>query len=305
VLAGTALGEVLRRRGLCLQDARDLNRFALAFLRETRGRRFFLYVHYDDPHKPYAPPAELLRRYAQPFDGRVLTQPSQGPMTPAEVEHMLARYDGDVENAVRAAARLLEELARQGRLDTTLVVFTADHGEAFGEHGFIGHNKQLYEETARIPLIVRFPKGTGPAGTRVSALVDLADVAPTVADAFGLLGQGESGRFLGRSLLAVASGAPGKAGTVARTAHEDGVYAVTDGRFKLVHASGTGVGELYDLETDPSERTNLAGREAILAAYYRQALHRRQLLAVPAAAAPVRKPTPEELESLRALGYVN
>jgi arylsulfatase len=308
-------GEFQGVYGRSLPSAELLRRTVTGWLEARKaGGRFFAYLHFREPHSPYDPPPPFDTRFGPdaplPRDARGGAflrdvNEQRRTMAPEELDHLVRLYDGNLAYADSQLGELRRSLEAMGLWERLIVIVSADHGEAFGEHGFIGHNKQLYEETARIPLIVRFPKGTGPAGTRVSALVDLADVAPTVADAFGLLGQGESGRFLGRSLLAVASGAPGKAGTVARTAHEDGVYAVTDGRFKLVHASGTGVGELYDLETDPSERTNLAGREAILAAYYRQALHRRQLLAVPAAAAPVRKPTPEELESLRALGYVN
>lgn len=278
------------------------------------GGRFFAYLHFREPHSPYDPPPPFDTRFGPdaplPRDARggaLLrdVNDQRRPMSSEELDHLVRLYDGNLAYADNQLGELRRSLEAMGLWERLIVIVSADHGEAFREHGFIGHNKQLYEETARIPLIVRFPRGTGPAGTRVSGLVDLADIAPTVADAFALLGKGESGRFLGRSLLAVASGAPGKNGTVARTAHDEGVYAVSDGRFKLIHVSGTGADELYDLETDPAEQTNLASVEPILAAYYRQALHRRQLVAVPAAGSPARKPTPEELESLRALGYVN
>ena len=64
----------------------------------------------------------------------------------------------------------------------------ADHGEELFERGWIGHNVHVYEPSVHVPLIVRFPKGAGPAGRRVAALADLLDVAPTIADVFGVLG---------------------------------------------------------------------------------------------------------------------
>jgi arylsulfatase len=301
--------------GRSLPSAELLRRTATAWFEGRKaGGRFFAYLHFREPHSPYDPPPPFDTRFGP--DGPLPrtargggflrdVNESRRTLSAEELDHLVRLYDGNLAYADNQLGELRRSLESMGLWDRMTVIVSADHGEAFGEHAFIGHNKQVYEETSRIPLIVRFPKGAGPAGARVSALVDLADVAPTVADAFGLLGQGESGRFGGRSLLAVASGAPGKSGTVARTAHEDGVYAVSDGRFKLVHVSGTGAEELYDLATDPAEKTSLADRQPILAAYFRQALHRRQLVAVPATGSPARKPTPEELETLRALGYVN
>jgi arylsulfatase A-like enzyme len=301
--------------GRSLPSAEQLRRTVTAWLEgRKQGGRFFVYLHFREPHSPYDPPAPFDTRFGpdaplprEARGGAFLrdVNDQRRTMSPLELDHLVRLYDGNLAYADSQLGELRRSLEAMGLWEHLTVIVSADHGEAFGEHGFVGHNKQLYEETARIPLILRFPKGAGPAGRRVSSLVDLADLAPTVADVFGLLGKGESGRFLGRSLLAVAAGVPGKSGTVGRTAHDDGVYAVTDGRFKLLHASGTGADELYDLEADPSERANLAGGEPILAAYYRQALHRRQLLAVPAAGSPVREPTPEERDTLRALGYLN
>jgi arylsulfatase A-like enzyme len=259
VLAGTALGEVLQRRRISLQDARDLNRFALAFLRAARGRRYFLYVHYDDPHKPYAPPAELLRRYAEPFEGRVLTQPIQGPMTPAEVEHMVARYDADVENAVLAAARLLEEIERQGTLDTTLIVFTADHGEAFGEHGRWNHANSVYDELVAIPLLVRPPSALGGVPV-VRQPASQVDVVPTVLDYLGLeLPAGLDGRSL-RPWLEGAS--EGERRLLLAECARTQKWSCRSERYKLIAPEEPGQGslEIYDMSADPGELSNLAGR---------------------------------------------
>jgi arylsulfatase len=296
-----------------------LREAATAWLAERRaGGRFFAYLHFREPHSPFDPPPPFDTRFGP--DAPLAREARSGAWTRAvndgrrevtreELDHLVRLYDGNlawVDSQLGALRRALEAL---GLWESLVVIVSADHGEAFQEHGFIGHNKQLYQETARIPLVVRFPKGKGPAGARVRELVDLVDLAPTIADVFGVAttaaGQPDPG-YLGRSLLAVASGAPGKPGTLARTAHEEGLYAVTDGRFKLIHSIGSGRDELYDLEADPGETRDLAGERRVHVDYYRQALHRWLMSVAPGrpAGAP-RALSPEELESLRALGYVN
>ena len=106
-----------------------------------------------------------------------------------------------------------------GVWDRTVLVITADHGEAMYEHGFIGHNEQVYEESVRIPLILRFPPGTVPGGRRVDSLTGLLDVAPTIADVLGIPKE-RTPTFRGRSLL------PGRR---RRTGHAAGGGAVPHG----------------------------------------------------------------------------
>jgi arylsulfatase A-like enzyme len=282
------------------------------------GGRFFAYLHFREPHSPFDPPAPFDTRFGP--DAPLTRDERSGAwtrsvndglraMAPEELDHLVRLYDGNLAWVDSQLGELRRTLEARDLWDRLVVIVSADHGEAFHEHGFIGHNKQLYQETLHIPLVVRFPKGKGPAGVRVRELVDLVDLAPTIAEVFGVSsgGPGEpAADFLGRSLLAVASGAPGKPATLARSAHAEGLYSVLDGRFKLIHSIGSGEEELYDLESDPGETRNLASELPVRAAYYRQALH-RWLMAVGPGRAGGAPPalTTEEQESLRALGYVN
>ena len=128
----------------------------------------------------------------------------------------------------------LTALEAEGLWEKTVVIVAADHGEELFEHGWIGHNVQLYEPSVRVPLVVRFPSGTGPRGVRVGELVDLLDLAPTIADVFGVLGKGGSDKaFQGRSLLPVALGAPGKPMALSRTVWDRPRYGLRDGRYAL------------------------------------------------------------------------
>src|SRR5207344_433667 len=109
---------------------------------------------------------------------------------------------------VGALRRKLEET---GLLEKTVLIVAADHGEALWEHEHIGHEVMVYEEETRVPLIVRFPRGTGPAGVRIREFVSLSDLAPTIADSLGLWRSASTRpAFRTQSLLPVILGAPGR-----------------------------------------------------------------------------------------------
>ena len=159
----------------------------------------------------------------------------------------------------------------------------------------------------RVPLIVRFPKGTGPQKRRVPALSDLLDVAPTIADVFGVLGKGGSDReFQGRSLLPVLEGAPGKPAVLSRSVWDRPRYALRDERFKFFYDTRSGEEALYDLETDPGESRDVAPEEPLRTAYYRQALHAWTLRLGRRGPGGTETAvlTCEQCENLRSLGYI-
>jgi choline-sulfatase len=158
-----------------------------------------------------------------------------------------------------------------------------------------------------VPLVIRFPKGAGPAGKRVAALADLLDLAPTIADVFGARGKGGSDReFQGRSLLPVVEGAPGKPAVLSRTVWDRPRYALRDERFKYVYYTQTGQEWLYDLQEDPGETRDLAASEPLRTAYYRQALHAwtLRLARRGPAGSETAELSREQCENLKALGYI-
>ena len=145
---------------------------ALGWLDEGDSERpFFLWVHFYDPHTPYAPPADL-----RSGDRR-------------------ANYAGEVTYVDRELERLLSSLRGSGRLDDTLCVVVADHGEGFGEHDEEGHSIFCFETTLRVPLIVRPPlsdPGRFERGSRSGELVSLVDLHPTVVEAMGWSSSGDT-----------------------------------------------------------------------------------------------------------------
>jgi arylsulfatase A-like enzyme len=284
-----------------------------------RDRRFFLYVHYREPHFPYDPeppfdtkwgPDGPISKAARRDVGffREINQRRQ-PFSEEEQAHLVRLYDGNLAYVDREVGELRRALEAAGVWDETVFILAADHGEGLWEHGFIGHNVQVYESSARIPLIVRLPGGVGPRGERVEALVDLVDIAPTVADVFGVRDQGGADReFQGRSLLPVMAGAPGRPFVVSRTVWERPRYALRDGRWTFVYDTANGDEELFDTAADPEERQDVAAQYPLRAAYLRETLLQWVSSVFRPGADATAGPesmSRDECEALKALGYLS
>ena len=122
-----------------------------------------------DPHVPYAPPAPFDTKYephATPDHPGV--DPRSDYKEPLDRERMIARYDGDIAYGDREFGRFVRELKARGLYDRAIIVFVADHGEEFLDHGKWLHGKSVFDELVHVPLIVKFP-GPGDAGRRVKA----------------------------------------------------------------------------------------------------------------------------------------
>ncbi len=165
---------------------------------------FFAYLHLLDPHGPYTPPAATAELFVDPdYSGPVTGSigdfthlAAAGRRDGPDLQRFVDLYDGEIRSVDAAIADFVGWLESSGRLATTHVVVTADHGEAFMEHGTTGHGRELYQETVRVPLLWLGP-GV-PAGRRIDALTGLVDLAPTVVDVLGA--SPPSGAFTGRSL---------------------------------------------------------------------------------------------------------
>ena len=163
--------------------------------------------------------------------------------------------------------RIVATLARKGILDDTMVVFTSDHGYFYGEHGLNEERRLAYEETIRIPLIVRFPRLVK-AGTTPAEMALSIDLAPTLLEVAGLP---PGARMQGRSLVPVLTQQAQDwrtsflveyfSDTVFPRIRTMGYSAVRTGRHKYIQFRDLrGMDELYDLEADPYELTNLIGK---------------------------------------------
>jgi arylsulfatase A-like enzyme/Tfp pilus assembly protein PilF len=256
-------------------DARGRVDAALAWLRRPRTGPFFLWVHLFDVHAPHVAPEGFGERFPDAYDGEV------------------AYVDTQV-------ARLLRALDTMGVARDTLVVLTADHGEALGEHGEETHGILLHDATLHVPLLLRLP-GRVPAGTDSARVVGLADVAPTVLELAGL---SPNARVHGVSLLRDPAAARPLWAASEYPARQYGWAALralrSDG-MKYVEAPRP---ELYDLARDPRELRNLAPERPDEVARWRARLREteRSLAALRTGEGPAEADA-ETRERLAALGY--
>ncbi len=256
------------------RDAAAVVDEAVAWLEGTTAPRVFMWTHFYDAHRPYAPP--------EPFASRHAADP----------------YVGEIAYVDAQIGRLLDAVDRRRRLDRTMVVVAGDHGESLGEHGERDHGVFVYQNVLRVPLIVRLP---AVQPRRVPWVVRLVDVMPTVLAALDVPAPPGDGVSLldhmagtGRDLEAYGeSEYPRRFGW-------SPLRVLRDGRFTLIEAPRP---ELYDLERDPFEERNLYLERRATADAMRARLATLAASAAPAAAASS-EPVPADLrERLAALGY--
>jgi arylsulfatase A-like enzyme len=306
-------GERVNREALAWLDARPTTKPTPPAL---------LYLHYVEPHTPYDPSEAALARV---FQGRARPDPDTvqktyfrgvvEPLSPDELRGVEDSYDAAVITVDAQLRALFAGLESRGFLDHAVVVVTADHGEEFKDHGFMGHGGTLYEELIHVPLLVVTPGGRARV---VDDVVSLVDVAPTLLELAGIPAPAS---FAGRSFAPLlGDGARPGDGAEHGEAYSELLTpenlvgerlcsherAVIVGRRKLILGM-TGEREVYDLAADPEERhaEDGAGPDASLLLAALDRLRARAHAPGGPSASQLDPNAQEEIkERLRALGYV-
>ena len=296
-----------------------------------RERDTFTYVHFVDPHDPYAPLPEYHRFVGEPanfppalrayYRSALVDLGLEGdPAALRAIERGWNGYDDDVVLVDSKVQILVKALAASGQLEDSLIVVASDHGEGLWtrpkfEHRLpdegprtlenthkVTHGNQLYEELVRVPLVIAGP-GV-PAGVVVDAPVQNVDLLPTLCELADLpLPAGLSGRSLVALMRSPRAAAPGEGFAVTKLVvslrSEDGLKLIEpteEGRALGIES------ELYDLRTDPFERTNLAAERPAAVRALRRRIEER--LATGLRSAPGEWELSEaNAEAMRALGY--
>lgn len=297
-----------------------------------RDKNVFLFIHTYQPHDPYACP--------EPFKDMFLSKEAKWrhinlmgylggranlfkPLPEVERQNIVGLYDGEVRYTDEAlVGPLIRKLKQLGLYDSSLIIFTSDHGEEFYDHKSWEHGHQLYDESLKVPLLIKFPESRF-KGTKISRIVRLVDIFPTILDELRI---GSSGLSLdGKSLLPLIRGEerddrtfwadfgdgvlnshiPQKIATNSGTEKFilNKKYREEDRSFFEYPPPATGPVELYDLKDDPYEERNIANDRVELVnrlihtidAFYSQVQKRKT---------PKPEIDEELKEQLKALGYI-
>ncbi len=308
------------------EDGKTVQR-AIDWSRSRQGKQpFLLWVHLFGAHGPYYNGGDLAARVLDPgYAGPLGTKRWQLDrvhleklaLSSRDRTHLDALYDAAVIGSDRHVGTLLDGLAGAGKLDRTLIVLLADHGEELYQHnGYLYHSCSVYEDTLHVPFAIVAP-GLVPAGASVPQRVELTDVAPTV---YALLGAKPPQQH-GRSLVPYLE-RPGGGGAGKPAFSEYGlgpIRTIREGRFKLVwNPQGydpvcipkappghypIATAELYDLEADPGERKNLAPDDPARVRELARHLDQRFASLPGLGKAGKQEITPEQRKKLEALGY--
>ena len=303
---------IIQRRG------DQTNEAALKWLDRIEKEKFFLWVHYYDPHTPYDPPAPFNTLYDPNYQGKIdgsmktLSKIWDKKITLSsdDIRHLIALYDGEISFVDQEIGVLIKKLEQMGIMDHTIIIVTADHGESLWEHDYhFKHGDFLYEGSIRIPLIIFTP-----GETTVQKVIDFPteniDIVPTLLEIL-MIPQPQS--MQGESLLGLMKGEKNHKKTIAFSqcigkkresdrfeAHK---YSIRTVGWKFIRNEGE-EDEIYNIKQDPEELYNLiTSQPQIKEALKRvlddnlSSLKRAEIHTTPRDADTLRK--------LKSLGYIN
>lgn len=289
---------------------------AIEWLKGHREDRFFLFLHFYDPHTDYTPPPGYVERfdpdYTGPIDGTVPNLlEHQEEMTQEDLANLVARYDGEIAYVDHELGRLFDQIREMGLSENSLIVLTSDHGEEFREHGSFGHGFTLYDEQLLVPLLISWP-GRLREGHRAKETVQLIDIVPTILD---LIGLGDlPGSLEGVTLMRHCTGSepvsalPRDAFSQTQLGEKE-LYSDRVQGAKAIFDATSDDWELYNLVSDPGETTNLAATDPERLSAFSSRLdpyieHARRVRERSQREADKVELDEESVETLKSLGYI-
>ncbi|MCD6451394.1 MAG: tetratricopeptide repeat protein, partial [Acidobacteria bacterium] len=269
--------------GFAERPAEEVIKPAISWLKKTKGKPWFCFIHLYDPHAPYIPPEPYRSKYQNDL------------------------YAGEVAYTDYALGKLVSFLEKEGLLKNTVIILTADHGESLGDHGEKTHGTFAYNSTLHIPLIFWQPR-VFPKGLKIMKRVQHIDIAPTILELLGLHKRKE---MQGRSLIPLINHPEKGEDEVcyfeAMSAYFNRNWAplsgIIAGHYKYIELP---IPEVYDMRNDFGEKKNLAKRNPRLLKHLKKKLA-TYISSHTSAEALTSTPLPVDEETrarLKALGYI-
>lgn len=277
--------------------------------RRVEGPRF-TYVHFLQPHLPTVPPPGFPLPFTHegkvPSYARMIKLAERGkhpelPFADDDVREITLGYDASISWTDGEIGKILAMIRERGLYDESLIVFLADHGEALREHGVVGHGSNVFEETTRVPLIVKYPRSLGLSG-RAAFVCEVADIFPTISALFG-----HEIELDGRSLLSRAdAGALDDQMAVSRSFNPIGLYGMRWRNWYHIISVKNNRQQLYRLGADPLQE--VGGRYPQAALWFKTRFldwlgrfrNRRGF----SAAMSLRKLPAGDIDEMKTLGYL-
>lgn len=283
------------------RNADELTTLAIKLLKEDKShKKFFLWLHYREPHSPYEPPLKYRKMFynKEPFKGENKSDiytiyGRKMILSKKEISELGDLYDANIRFADGALRELFEYLKKSGLLKNTIIIITADHGESLGEHNIFDHN-ELYYGILRVPLIISIPEIKGKVVENPMALID---IFPTICELLGYKNAPMLKRFRGKSVFS-------------ETKLQQDLYSEYDNRFSLIvdnfrlFQDANNSYALYNIADDPYEMDNLVSKENQRLNIMKQKMS--SLLEHAKSRSCTAKPSLDEKtkQNLKSLGYV-
>lgn len=230
---------------LRIPSAEELNKHAINWVK-NQNQKFFLWIHYMDVHEPYAPLNYKNRKEMLYLISKYRDFPNM--LTEQELQKLINLYDLEIKNTDNAINNLIKNLKKLKCFDNSIIIISADHGDAFKEHGVLGHGlgygEKIYDENLHVPIVIY---GINKKGVKINKQVQLLDLAPTI---FDLLNIPKPPTFLGENMFLSL-----KEAMIINSLHYIG-YRTPN--YKLIISKREkNKNELYNLKKDPQEKHNI------------------------------------------------
>lgn len=238
---------------------------ASSWIRNNKNhtKPFFLWVETFDPHEPWTPPVEFDLYKDPSYKGKDFILPPGGDaskhFTPEEIKRIRSLYAGEVSYVDAMVGEFIKTLKEIDRYDGSLIFYLSDHGHPLADHGkFLKGPDRMYSELLKVPFAFKLPHGDH-AGTCIKEIAQFPDFLPTLLNVAGL-GNNNSA-LQGYSLLPLVRGEVKKVRNAAISGYHSGAdRCIRDKTWSLVLRPGEEPDELYNLEQDPQEKTNVIDR---------------------------------------------
>jgi len=286
---------------------------AIAFIKKNKNNKFFLYLHYNDPHLIYEL-HESFNYYSRKYFGKINSKLSIRELrglaksfTKEDLEYLIACYDSEISFTDKYLGILFKKLKEMNLYNRSLIIFVADHGEEFCERGdhWIGHSKTLYQELIHVPLIIKLPEKT--RAKILNERVGTIDLAPTILHYLGLSFPRHNQQ--NKNLIPFTNNDKtyNNLAISATTRRGFDLQSLTWNKWKLLCDLGKNSNKLFDLKNDPKETTNVAKEnKAVYSKMLKILKDWNGDVLIQRVKAKVKRPnfSKDEIKKLRSLGYL-